>query len=109
MTQSELYSELLKIGLPVAYNHFSADENSGEIQLPNLTYFLVKSNDLFADDYNYISIATFAVELNSESKNLEEEKLVEDKLKELGITYFKSEKYVKEINVYQVHYEFQII
>ena len=84
MTQDELYNHLKSIGLPVSYHDFTKTPTP-----PYLIYLFSYSNDLIADDKNYKEISNFQVELYTTKKDLESEKLVEDKLKELELPYSK--------------------
>lgn len=104
MTQAELYQELKKIGLPIAYNHFTNPPS-----LPYLIYLFSYSSDLIADNQNYLPISNFQVELYCDKKDLTNEKLVEDKFKELKMPYVKSETYIDTEKLYQIIYEIQLI
>lgn len=104
MTQAEIYQALKSIGYPVAYGSFSSP-----VTPPFITYQFANSNDLIADNINYVSIENFQVELYTAKKDLNAEKLVQDKLKELGLPYRKFETYLDEEKVYQILYEIQIL
>lgn len=104
MTQTELYQELLEIGLPLSYYDF--DE---EVEMPYLVYLFSYSNDFMADNHNYKSIDNFQVELYTDKKDLANEKKVEDKLKELRLPYMKLETKIEEEMMYQVSYTIQLI
>jgi hypothetical protein len=104
MTQTELYQALKSIGYPVAYGSFSSP-----VTPPFITYQFVNSSDMIADNQNYVEISNFQVELYTAKKDLNAEKLVQDKLKELGLPYRKFETYLDEEKVYQILYEIQLI
>jgi hypothetical protein len=104
MTQAELLQALKSIGYPVAYGSFS-----NPVTPPFITYQFSYSSDMIADNQNYVEISNFQVELYTDKKDLNAEKLVQDKLKELGLPYRKFETYLDTENLYQILYEIQII
>lgn len=54
MTQAELYQALKAIGYPVAYGSFSRP-----VTPPFITYQFAYSNDMIADNHNYVDIGNF--------------------------------------------------
>jgi len=104
MTQAELFQALKAIGYPVAYSHFDNPPAP-----PYITYLFAYSNDLIADNINYVSIEDFQVELYTAKKDLSAEQKVQNKFRELGLPYRKFEKYINEEKLYQIVYEIQIL
>ena len=104
MTLQELFQELKNIGYPVSYGSFAAP-----VAPPYLIYQFAYSNDFMADGMNYLEVSNFQVELYTEYKDLEAEKKVQDKLKELKLPYMKIETYLESEKLYQVIYEIQLI
>jgi len=104
LTQAELYQALKSLGIPVAYGSFSTP-----VTPPFITYQFAYSSDLIADNQNYVDISNFQVELYTAKKDLAAEKLVQDKLKELGLPYAKTEAWIEEEKLYQIIYEVQLI
>lgn len=104
MTQEELYQALKAIGYPVAYGSFSRP-----VTPPFITYQFAYSNDMIADNHNYVAIDDFQVELYTAKKDLTAEQKVQDKLKELGLPYRKFETYLDEEKMFQILYEIQIL
>lgn len=104
MTQIELYQALKSIGYPVAYGSFS-----NPVTPPFIVYQFTYSNDMMADNVNYVAIDDFQVELYTEKKDLAAEQKVQNKLKELGLPYRKFETFLNEEKVYQILYEIQLI
>jgi len=104
MTQAELYQALKSIGYPVAYGSFS-----GPVTSPFIVYQFAYSNDMMADNVNYVAIDDFQVELYTTKKDLAAEQKVQDKLKELGLPYRKFETYLDTERMYQILYEIQIL
>jgi hypothetical protein len=104
MTQAELYQTLKSIGYPVAYGLFSSP-----VTPPFIVYQFAYSNDMMADNINYVPIENFQVELYTDKKDLTAEQKVQDKLKELGLPYRKFETFLDEEKMYQILYEIQIL
>lgn len=104
MTQAELYAALKTLGMPVAYGEFTSPQIP-----PFITYQFAYSNDMMADNQNYLEAGFYQIELYTAEKDLAIEKLVENKFKELRLPYSKIETWLDEENLRQVIYEVQII
>lgn len=109
MTQAELFQALKAIGYPVAYSHFEDTPQNPAPAPPFITYQFAYSNDLMADNQNYVEISNFQVELYTDKKDLVAEKKVQDKFKELSLPYSKSETYLDSEKLFQVVYQIQLI
>ena len=109
MTQAELYQALKAIGYPVAYSHFVSTPQNPAPSPPFITYRFVQSSDLMADGQNYAEISNFTVELYTDEKDLVAEGKVQDKLKELGLPYTKTETWIDSEKLFQVIYEIQLV
>lgn len=104
MTLAELYTALRSLGMPVAYGEFTES-----VEPPFITYQFAYSNDLMADNQNAVSLDNIQVELYTKTKDLAREKLVQDKLKELGLPYpRKIETLLKSEGLRQIIYEIQL-
>ena len=104
MTQAELFQALKSLGMPVAYGAFTVPTEP-----PFITYQFTFSNDLIADNINAVEISNFDVELYTATKDLAREKLVQDKLKELGLPYRKTETWINDEKMHQIIYEIQLV
>lgn len=104
MTQTELYTHLESLGFPLSYDHFTEEPDT-----PYLVYFFFDSDDLMADNTNYVGISNFFIELYTDKKDLASEKLVEDKLKELKMPFQKLGAWIETENLFQVSYAVQLI
>ncbi|HWQ31103.1 MAG TPA: hypothetical protein VN549_08940 [Negativicutes bacterium] len=105
MTQAELMTVLESTGLPVAYGEFIDIAPPP----PFITYQNPGSNDLFADNHNYVDIQEYQVELYTIKKEPETEKLLIDKFKELHIPYERFESPVRVDGMIQNVYTIQAI
>lgn len=109
MTQAELYAALKSLGLPVAYSEFvSTPENPAPPPL-FICYQFANSDDMMADNQNYVEISNFDIELYTNKKDPATEKLVQDKLKSLSLPYSKSETWIDSEKMFQVIYAIQLI
>lgn len=104
MNITQLAIELDKIGLPLSYNHFTTPPTP-----PYLVYLFSYSNDLIADNKNVIDIGVYQIELYTNKKDTASEKKVEDKLKEIELSYAKFETWIDEEKLYQIIYEVTLI
>ncbi len=104
MTQEEFCTALKSLGIPVAYGEFKKATAP-----PFITYQFAYSGDLMADNVNAIALDNFQVELYTVTKDRVREKLVQDKLKSLGLPYSKIEAWLDEEKMRQVVYEIQLI
>lgn len=109
MTHAELLQALKEIGYPVAYSHFVDTPQNPAPKPPFITYQFAYSSDLIADNQNYVEISNFQVELYTNKKDLAAEKKVQEKLKELGLPYSKTETWLEDERLYQVIYEVRLI
>ena len=109
MTLAELYQALKAIGYPVAYSHFEVTPQNPAPKPPFITYKFAYSSDLMADNVNYVEIPNIQIELYTDKKDLAAEIKVQDKLKELGLPYSKTETYIEDEKLFQTIYETQLI
>lgn len=104
MTLEGLYADLNTLGMPLAYH-----QHTGAVSLPFLVYRFEGSEDLMADNHNYVEISDVAIELYSNKKDTASEALVEAKLKELRIPYVKHEVWIQDEELFMTLYEVTII
>jgi len=109
LTQTELCAGLSNLGLPVAYGEFLGTEENPAPSPPFITYQFSRSNDLIADNQNYVDISSFQIELYISKKDLASEKLIQDWLKAQSLPYTKFETWIDTEKMWQVVYEIQLI
>ena len=103
MTQTELFTALLTLGLPVAYSHFK------EARLPPFICYLYRyNNDLKADNTNADSADAYDIEFYAAAKDPVNEAAIEAMLTTNQLPYSKTENWISEENMLQVTYEIQI-
>lgn len=109
MTQEQLYLHLKSLGIPVAYSEFIVTDTNPAPTPPFITYIYSNNDDMMADNKNYVDIRNYQIELYTKKKDLYIEKLLEDKLKELNITYSKFESKIESEKLIQLVYTIQLI
>lgn len=101
----ELISILNEINIPYAYNHFA----QGEVVEPPFICYLVNGSDNFAaDGLVYFKINEIHIELYTDCKNPSLESQIEDVLFNHQIFYEKQESHIKDENMYEVLYIFEL-
>lgn len=93
MTPQQVYSMLTGISnsVPVAYYRFLNTPEQPAPAPPFICYFYPNSDDFFADDANYQSVAVLAIELYTNFKDLELEGQVESTLSAHELAWVKEE------------------
>jgi hypothetical protein len=109
MTLAELNQALKAIGYPVAYSHFVDTPQNPAPKPPFITYREAYSNDMIADNQNYVPVSNVQIELYTDRKDPAAEAAVQNKLKELRLPYSKTETYIEDEKLFQVIYEIQLI
>ena len=102
---NKLLEIISEIDIPSAYDHFSENESPSP---PFITYLLPGSDNFSADGRVYFRILEVHIELYTDEKNPDTERLVEDVLDEHGIFYNKSEVWIESEKLYEVLYSFEM-
>ena len=106
MTRKEVSDMVKEVGIPTAYYQFP--ENSGQ-QPPFICFYYPSSDDVMADNINYVHISPLIIELYTEEKDFAIEKTVEGVLTSHGISYRKIENYIDSERMYQITYETEVV
>ena len=101
----KLLEIISEIDIPSAYDHFSENESPSP---PFITYLLPGSDNFSADGRVYFRISEVHIELYTDEKNPETERLVENILDAHGIFYNKSEVWIESEKLYEVLYTFEL-
>ncbi len=104
MTQSQLYTALKSLGLPVAYGEFAKPTTP-----PFIAYQFSYSSDKMADNQNYLDISNIQIELYTKKKDLQSEAGVQALLKSVRLPYQKREVFIDSEKLWQIIYEIQLI
>ena len=106
MTPQEVNTMLESVGIPCAYYQFADDTGQ---QPPFICFYYGDSNDLAADNTNYLHVERLYVELYTDEKNFALEKTVETILNNNGIVFAKSQGYIDSERMYVTVYQSDIV
>lgn len=106
MNVGRIHSLLAGIGLPVAYDHFAEGEAPGP---PFLCFRTPQSANTYADDTVWQPACQLDVELYTDTKQPDAERLVEAVLDQNGLPWSKSETWIPSERLYEVLYQTQFI
>lgn len=88
MDRGQVVAVAKAAGLPVAYAQWKAGNDP---PMPYIVYRYSYSNDLIADNVNYIRVSTWQIELYSERKDEKHEDLLEAAIRAKGWSFEKRE------------------
>lgn len=83
MTLNDIKNAIKRVGIPTTYYEW---EHSTP-QLPYIVYQQSDTDNVFADDKNYIEVSKIQVELYTKKRDRDTEKLLENALSSLGVTW----------------------
>lgn len=106
MTLKEVSDMIATIGLPYAYYEFP---DGTQQEPPFIVFYYPESDDLFADNQNYVGIRRLYVELYTNEKDFDKEAMVESVLSSNGLSYRKIETYIGTERMFQITYETEVI
>ena len=106
MTYKEVASMISSVGLPFTYDSFP---NNIAPAPPYIVFNFPQSDDLAADNVNYVSIDVLNIELYTATKDFTAESSPEAVLKANGLYYEKTETYIRQENLFQIKYVLEVI
>lgn len=104
MKLSDLYGALKTVCSNVAYREFVTP-----VEPPFICYLFTRSDDLMADDVNFLDISEFDIELYTDKKDPSLEASLEDALRSLGLTWTREETSVESEHLNEVVYSVPVI
>lgn len=105
MTPQEVNSMVEAVGIPSAYYQFADDTGQ---QPPFICFFYGNSNDVNADNINYVRVERLYIELYTDQKDFALEAKVEKTLNDNGIVFAKSQDYIDTERMHVTVYESDI-
>lgn len=105
MSIEEIKDMLTSTGLPVAYRSFPHGKAP---KLPFVVFYEEGDNNFAADGIVYSSTVEVAIELYTDEKEPETEKLIEDALQGVSLFWTKDESYIAEERFLQIRYEIEV-
>jgi hypothetical protein len=106
MTPQEVNSMVESVGIPSAYYQFADDTGQ---QPPFICFFYGNSNDVTADNINYVRVERLYIELYTDQKDFALESKVEKALNDNGIVFAKSQDYIDTERMHVTVYESDIV
>ena len=108
MTRAEIASLIAGVGLPYAYDHFTADDSPGGP--PFICFMYTDDADFKADDTNYQRITDLTIELYVDEPDFTTEDAIEAALAGAELVYAKiGPAYIKDERMYQTTYETSVL
>lgn len=95
------------VGGPFAYYQFAEDPDGAN--LPFVVYYYPASDDMMADNHNYVKVRELIIELYTENKDFDAEGALEAVLASNNIPYRKTEAYVDSERMYQITYDTEVL
>lgn len=106
MTLAQIKTALKKTNYPVAYTSFDTPQNP-----PYIVYSFESSNNILADNSNYVNIGLVKIDLYASKKDIVAENALENILKadEVFDGYEKTGSYLENENLFITTYESEVI
>ena len=101
----ELLTIMSEIDIPSAYDHFAEGESPAP---PFICYLIPGSDNFAADGKAYFKAEQVHLELYTDRKDPDTEKLVEAVLDSHGIFYDRTEVWIESEKLYEVLYYFEM-
>lgn len=107
MTGAEIKTMMDQVGIPTAYFAF---DNDTAVPPPFLCFYFDDSDDLYADNTNYVRIRPLTIEMYTDTKDYALEERLESVLNDNGLTYRKTaETYISSERMLMYVYETEVI
>lgn len=106
MTPQEVNTMVESVGIPSAYYQFADDTGQ---QPPFICFFYDNSNDMPADNINYVRVERLYIELYTDQKDFALESKAEKTLNDNGIVFAKSQDYIDTERMHVTVYESDIV
>lgn len=100
----KLLEIIAEIGIPSAYDHFAEGESPDP---PFICYLVPASDNFAADGMAYFKANEVHIELYTDRKDIDTERVVEAVLDSHGIFYDRTEVWIESERLYEVLYTFE--
>lgn len=91
MTTQEVATMIRSMGFPYAYYQFDDDPDNPAPKPPFICFFYSNSDDVYADNANFVGVAELHIEAYTRKKDFSVEKRVESVLMQHGLTWQRQE------------------
>lgn len=106
MTLEQISAMIASVGVPYTYHHFAKGEAK---PLPFICFSYPQSDDLIADNVNYVGITQLEVDLYTANKDFALQRTLEGVLASNGIAYSSSESYIDSEKCYMETYMMEVL
>lgn len=104
MTKQEIADMVRTMNFPWRLDYFSETPAP-----PYVVYYYPAENDVYADDSNYVNKRQLHIELYTKKRDSASESTVETKLKNAGLTWYKSTDFLNDEKLFLTVYESEVI
>lgn len=104
MTKQDIADMVRDMKFPWRLDYFSETPTP-----PYVVYYYPAENDVFADDSNYVNKRQLHIELYTKKRDSASESTVETKLKNAGLTWYKTTDFLNDEQLFQTTYECEVI
>lgn len=106
MTYEQVAQMVDSFGVPSAYYQFADDT---AIAPPFVAFYYNRSEDLMADDQNYLKMNGLIIELYTDNKDFALEQTIENTLKENGLVFTRVENYLDSERMYMTVFSTSVV
>lgn len=106
MTYTQIKGIIQSIGVPFAYYQF--DEKTAQAP-PFICFYYPQSNDVMADDTNYVDVRQLVIELYTDEKDFTLEAQVETTLKNNNLVYVAESTYLDDEKMWETAYVTEVV
>lgn len=104
MTLEEVADMVASFGYDWRYSHFTQTPAP-----PYVVYYYPSENDVHADGTNYVNRRQLYIDLFTQSKDNDTETVIEAKLKQAGLSWYKQTDFLNDEKLFQTTYEMEVI
>lgn len=106
MTYTQIKGIIQSIGVPFAYYQF--DEKTAQAP-PFICFYYPQTNDVMADDTNYVDVRQLVIELYTDEKDFTLEAQVETTLKNNNLVYVAESTYLDDEKMWETAYVTEVV
>ena len=106
MTLRDIRNMVDSVGIPFAYYQFPEGTDQST---PFICYYFTTSDDLIADNTNYVDSRQLIIELYTDEPDFALEKEVESAINGIELVYVKNSAYIDSEKMWQISYTTEVV
>ena len=106
MTLRDIRNMVDSVGIPFAYYQFPEGTDQ---PTPFICYYFTTSDDLIADNTNYVGIRQLIIELYTDEPDFALEKEVESAINSIELVYVNNSAYIDSEKMWQISYTTEVV